>query len=193
MAPSDVVSNGIPSSVWTNTAQHPSDLLNRDPQVARDMLTQLGVPSCARTDAMNFLFVQKSPLKYMPAEVLTVTSEAASTATGTVFSPLMHMTFRKNGQDLTQVVHLAEHKVATGYTQTFSCGGQRIHLAYFESCGNLARLEEWESYHHWYYRDFDQCQTNTVPEPSSAALLVLGLVAASLMKRGRSRLKLSRR
>ena len=156
------------TQLWTNTAQNPSRFLERDPAVARRMIAELGVPDCGHTDAMLFLFGQKSkgvPLR--SAEKLTMMPEQGYSL-GYHYSPIMRMTFRKDGQDLIQTVKLADYKVAKGYVQEI-CG---VHLAYFPTCGNLAILEEWEGYQ---YRKWEYKERRYVPAPPTIGLFGLGL------------------
>lgn len=160
--------------VWTNQAQHPSRVRQRDYAVTMGLLKKMDVPHCARMRITSGIMSGKGGLRGL------MTNNGIFMANGDEYAPNFLMSFRKAGHDYVQKVkpYFPGSDIAEVYS--YSCMGKTVHVAYHHKCGNISRLikKGRKPKHHYPEPDPPTIEKphGTVSGPGTLLLISLGIL-----------------
>jgi len=168
---------------WTNTAEAPSKLRYRGLSATYSVMHKLPVPKCAVENLARRIAAGKG---YVP---LYLTNDKVTDVLGREFETTFAMSFRKNGKDyIDHDTTLALLDDATAEIYFHQCDGKVVYVGYAPNCQNVFLLTykgEVEIRHRFDYEIVYRRECRTVPLPSTALLLVIGLVTVVLLQRSK--------
>lgn len=157
---------------WLHTTPTaPSRSIERDRVI--DIAAVLGVPPCA------WQTLRESVMSRTDRSVIMHAS--GGWGGGASFEPRMLMSFYDGASD--HAVPVVSAMAAKGELHLAQCDGRTVWIAYWPNCGNLAALTLADSIGEPWPVD-TPADPVAVPEPATAALLVLGLALIRLFSSG---------
>lgn len=176
---------------WTNTARNPSRLGAR-PEATPAVLRSMGAGSCDAVHIQAFVDNQHT------GDIIIQSAAGGFTNGRFVYHSEMQMSYAHAGQDHVIWSRANEDVMAAGRVMRIRCDGEMVHLAHWPTCGNLSRVYPlWEplpivpevTIPPWFFDAPPEpyvspdVPENTVPEPGTLALMLLGVFLLALMLR----------